>query len=285
MGNPEAPLIKFSAKDIDLIKRTQMPTGGTDDDLQLLLYFAEKTSLNPLLRQVYLSKRRGKATVQATIDGFRLAAERTGQYGGQTTPVFCGEDGKWTDAWTSSKPPVLAKVGILRKGFDKPVYGIARYASYMQKDRDGKLLDTWSRMPETMLAKVAEALGFRKTFPDLLSGLYTDEEMAQIPSGDPEEPAPESQSSGGHKESTPAEASPTPPPAGTPDKAQPGEGGITDNQIQRLWAMAKSLEMSVDDLTAKCNTVLDTKFSTPREMTSDQTEKVIEELSKLAQTA
>ena len=37
----------------------------------------------------------------------------------------------------------------------------------------------WTKMAAHMVAKVAESLAIRKAYPDLLSGIYTDDEMAQ----------------------------------------------------------------------------------------------------------
>jgi phage recombination protein Bet len=189
---PESPKAKdqqlatmdFSPESIDLIKRT-IAVGATDDELKLFLYTAKKSGLDPLVRQIYFVKRKSKTkegqweermTMQTSIDGLRVIAERSGKYNGQTKVEYgpVGDDGR----------PEWAEVGVYKKGFEHPTYGRAywdeyvatRYDQYSKKNVPSGM---WGKMPKLMLAKCAEALALRKAFPQDLSGIYTSEEMAQ----------------------------------------------------------------------------------------------------------
>ncbi len=160
-----------------------------------------RTGLDPIARQIYAIERGGKWGIQVSIDGFRLVAERSRQYAGQA-PIEWTADGKtWVNVWLADEPPAAARATVLRHDFEQPMVAVARFSSYVQlvdeyegpydnRRKTGRKVpgDMWARMPEVMIAKVAEALALRKAFPQELSGLYTEDEMDQAL--DASEPAP-----------------------------------------------------------------------------------------------
>ncbi|MBP7973469.1 MAG: phage recombination protein Bet, partial [Candidatus Nanopelagicales bacterium] len=135
----------------------------------VFLNYCTKTGLDPFTKQIYLAN----GAIIVGIDGLRLLAARTGEFRGTTTPLWCDDNGEWHDVWVANTPPVAAKVGVMRAGFDQPVFGVVMWTEFGGKG------GTWGKMPAHMLSKVAESHALRKAFPAEMSGLYTSDEMAQ----------------------------------------------------------------------------------------------------------
>lgn len=171
MKNEISKLIQFNNEQIVLIK-SQIAKDCTDDELQLFLYQCKQTGLNPLTRQIYAIKRGNKMTIQTSIDGFRVIAERSGSYAGQDEPI-------WENDEKGFPIKCTVKVYKFTPNFEQRYcagVGVAHFKEYYPNPQ--MLQKT---MPHTMIAKVAEALALRKAFPQDLSGLYTGDEIADAP--------------------------------------------------------------------------------------------------------
>lgn len=140
----------------------------------------QRTQLDPIARQIYCIERGGRYTIQVSIDGARLVAQRSGDYEGQT-PIEWTADGKeWTQVWLDDEPPKAARAGVNRQGFRETLYAVATWDGFAPKTKDGKLMGLWQgKLGSHMLGKCAEMLALRKAFPMELSGLYVPEEMDQ----------------------------------------------------------------------------------------------------------
>ena len=161
----------------ELLKKT-VCKGSSDEQFQLFLHACERTGLDPFMRQIYAVMRNDKnngsqMTIQTGIDGYRLIAERTSKYSPGKEATYVYDD----------KGRVFSATAYVKKqtadGTWHEVSSTAFMSEYVQKDRFGNPTRFWQNMPHTMLAKCAEALALRKSFPAELSGIYTAEEMSQ----------------------------------------------------------------------------------------------------------
>jgi phage recombination protein Bet len=187
----QAPSVQHWTDEEKKLIKSQIAPGASDNELRLFQAQCQRTGLDPFSRQIYAIMRDSwdpktkqtvqKMTIQTSIDGFRVIAQRSGKYAGQNGPYWCGADGEWKDVWLSNDLPAAAKVLVFHRDFDRPVVGIALFSEYAAKKKDGTLIGLWKKgeKPTIMIAKCAEALAFRKAFPNDLSGLYTAEEMSQ----------------------------------------------------------------------------------------------------------
>lgn len=208
---------------------------ATDGDLNLFFHVCRTTGLDPFRKQIYMIGRNTKVTewvdngeggrrrveryvtkytIQTGIDGYRRngreAAKLLGDELAFDGPYWCGENGQWTDVWVSKDAPLAAKYTIFRNG--EPFTGIAHFDEFVQTNatyegsgqarrKVGEEPNSmWAKMPRNQIAKCAEALAWRRAYPDDFSGLILED--ASLPTvidqdGNVEDDKPKQQRQGG----------------------------------------------------------------------------------------
>lgn len=298
-GAAQHALAIWNPEQLQIVKDLICP-GASDDELKLFALHCARTGLDPFSRQTYgivrwrnVQKPDGtwhrvaKLAIQNAIDGLRLIAERTGKYGGQLGPLWCGPDGAWREVWLETAYPSAAKVAVVRLDWQQPLWTVARWDSYVQsfKDKQGQWVvsDMWNRMPDLMLAKVAESLALRKAFPQELSNVYSEDEMAQADRYAP--PVRTADDAGAVIDGKAERVEPRAAPDGRP-KAAPA---VVD-WFERNWAngIARARAIGVDplpdppdpatasrsDLEAACNALMDLIERRGRERVDEPTDRL-----------
>jgi phage recombination protein Bet len=175
--NDNGEIANYSRDDMHLLRET-ICKGCTPQDFKLFMMVCQRTNLDPFAKQIYAVPRwdsklnRNSMTIQTSIDGFRLVAERTGRYAPGRATEYQFEQGKLISATSFTKKQTA-------DGTWHEVSYTAFFEEYCQKTKDGRPTKFWHDMPRVMLAKVAEAACLRKCFPMELSQIYTREEMEQ----------------------------------------------------------------------------------------------------------
>lgn len=163
--------LTYTSDQIALIK-SQIAPKATDNELKLFLYQCQRTGLDALSRQMYCVHLGGKMTIQTSIDGFRVIAERSGQYAGQSEPEFIEDE----------KGIICCKVRVFKFSSNGTRYEASVGVAYWKEYAQNNIM--WTKMPHNMISKCAEALALRKAYPQDLSGLYTLDEMQQADNAD-----------------------------------------------------------------------------------------------------
>lgn len=165
-------LITFSPEQVELLKRT-VAKGATDDELSLFLHVCQKSGLDPFAKQIYAIKRKDRRSnvevmsIQTGIDGYRVVAERTNRYAPGKEPSY----------QYSKDNLLVSATAYVNKLVGEKWFEVSATAFLKEYIQESNFM--WQKMPHVMLAKCAEALALRRAFPNELSGLYTNEEMAQ----------------------------------------------------------------------------------------------------------
>lgn len=156
----------FDEKQIELIKNS-ICKGATDEELQFFLMACKRTRLDPFAKQIHSVPRGGQRTIQTSVDGFRLIADRSGMYAPGKEPTFTYDKHGNLESSTAY---------VMKQTKDGTWHQISANAHYVEYNAGSPL---WKKMPRAMLSKCAECLALRKAFPAEMSGLYGKEEMDQ----------------------------------------------------------------------------------------------------------
>jgi phage recombination protein Bet len=186
----------FSRAQLSMIRRG-VARHCSDPEFDEFIEVAQTIGLDPLRRQIapfIVSAHDPDARrliPWATIDGLRILAARQGDYRPMETPPTIECDPALADPDLNPLGIARAEVCAWKRSGDAwaPVAGEAWWSEYapVRGEENGgggearRVLDqSWRRMGRVMIAKCAEAQALRRGWPDVLSGLYGEEELAAL---------------------------------------------------------------------------------------------------------
>ncbi len=195
----------FSAAQLKLIRRS-VARACTDAEFDEFIAVASQSGLDPLRRQLAPlilnaeDQDRRRLVPWATIDGLRVIAARQGDYRPMETAPVIERDERSVSEERNPLGIMRAEVCAwkLSEGVWHPVAGEAWWDEFAPlreekaPNEQGRLAPTgklvlepsWGRMGRVMIAKCAEAQALRRGWPDVLSGLYSEEELHAVKRAD-----------------------------------------------------------------------------------------------------
>ncbi len=166
----------------------------TDQEVTLFLNLCRFQHLNPFLREAYIVKYgNAPATIVTGKDALVKRAQKNERYEGfQAGVIVLKGNGEIENRIGSLVIEGEVLVGgwakVFVKGYSCPVEISVSHNEYIGKKSNGEVNSQWTRMPATMIRKVAFVQALREAFPDDLSGMYSQEEMGVDPSALDETP-------------------------------------------------------------------------------------------------
>lgn len=191
--------ITWTRERIQLMKRTIIPSACSDDEFAIFLEQCRRSQMDPLMYEADCVPRRTKVkhadgseeyvlhhVFQVREQGMEARADRFADFEGITGAVVHEKDdfmfdaveqkiahrydvtkprGKMIGAWARGK----------RRGRDA-VLEFLPFDERAQKYPSGGLVDTWAKMPGTMIAKCARFAVLKRLYPNTFNGLTIDAE-------------------------------------------------------------------------------------------------------------
>jgi phage recombination protein Bet len=169
---------------VAVLKRT-IAKGCTDDEFALFLQVCRRTQLDPFAKQICPVARwdkkenRNVMQIQVQIDGFRVLAQRTGQYGGSDRPLFDEGLTLYEHLQTKRGKPKTCSITVYRLvgGHRCPFTAEITWDDFYPGQKQGFM---WDSKPYQMLSKASESQALRKAFQLELAHLETPEEESIV---------------------------------------------------------------------------------------------------------
>lgn len=209
----EIAVRSYSASQLALIRKT-VAKDCSVEEFDLFIEICKQQALDPFKKQIYAQVyNKDKAdkrqlVIVTSIDGYRSKAQRCGDYRPAEEETKFEFDPSAKNPDSNPVGLVRAVVRVFKFGPDKqwyPVVGEARWDEFAPIEEGFTLVDkgetwkdgnpkktrvpngkktlkvgNWENMPHVMLAKCAEAQALRRGWPDVMSGLYVQEEMHKV---------------------------------------------------------------------------------------------------------
>jgi phage recombination protein Bet len=195
----------FSSAQLKLIRRS-VARACNDSEFDEFIAVAAQSGLDPLRRQIAPlilngnDPDRRRLVPWATIDGLRVIAARQGDYRPMEVAPLLERNEMLVDPERNPLGIARAEVRAWKysDGVWHAVAGEAWWDEYAPlseeraTDEQGRLAPTgrllldpgWKRMGRVMISKCAEAQALRRGWPDVLSGLYGEEELHALKQGE-----------------------------------------------------------------------------------------------------
>lgn len=292
----------FTERQVAALAHIGVESAG-QGDLEVFFHVCKRSGLDPFARQIHMIGRNQrevdengnwrtvvKQTIQTGIDGFRLIGRRAAAQSGHKIAMsdveWCHENGDWRPVWrTSWGLPVAARVTIYRDG--EPFPATALFDEYKQVKSSGDLTRMWATRPAGQLGKCAEALAWRKAFPQDLAGIYVDEEMGQA--DNPERVTQQARSIDDDLQTSgpePAPAAPETGPVERPRDSGPESPPLlnTSSRLAKaMYAAIRDAGIAEGDRLTFVAEVIGRDIGSTKEMTEDEAQKVLDHLPQEAE--
>lgn len=176
-----------------IVRRYLVSGNGSPSDQEIVMFLklCQYQKLNPFLKEAYLVKfGNSAATIITGKDVFTKRAAKSELFDGVESGVVVRTEAgnlEYRPGKLVLKAEVLvgAWAKVYRKDWSHPIHTVVSYDEYVGRKSNGEVNSQWSRMPATMLEKVAKVQALRDAFPEDFQGLYDAAEMGNASDAEP----------------------------------------------------------------------------------------------------